>query len=109
MRTLLLAFAVAWLSTSVMAHDVGCDGKPVPANIKLSCCGKADYHRLTADQYREEPDGSYTVIYPPWRFRVPRERVLPPPDGCAAIFFSINIMGIDGIPQVWCFMVPMGV
>ena len=93
-------------SGSCFAHDFGCDSKPVPKEIKAGCCGPADYHRLKEDAWFEDSQGNYVVTEGEWTFHVERDKVLPPPDGCPAIFYDSSLRGIDGAPLVWCVFLP---
>jgi len=101
-----LAIILSFLPTCTAAHDIGCDHKPVPDNIKLSCCGPADYHLLDMGQITENPDGSYKVTNDKYTFTIPAAKAEPAPDGCPAIFYSEAMKGADGIPIVFCFMIP---
>ena len=105
MRALVMVVALAAASPA-LAHNAGCDGKPVPAHISASCCGPADYHRLDPSQISEGGAG-YLVHDGGHVFLVPREKAEPSTDGCAAIFYTDNL-GRDGEPIVWCFQIPFG-
>ena len=100
MRIAIAAFVCA-LAASAQAHDFGCDGKPVPENIKAACCGKADYHRLGFDQI-EEDDQGYVIHVNGYTAHVPRNQALPSPDGCPAIFYN-DANAAMGFLTVYCF------
>jgi hypothetical protein len=84
------------------AHDVGCDQSPVPTEIKSSCCGKADYHRLDPSQISED-DAGYIVTDGGHVFHISRDKALPSPDGCPAIFYAPTALS----PSVYCFFLGM--
>jgi hypothetical protein len=99
---------------SASAHDKGCDGNPVPAAIKLDCCGKADEHRLKPEQISRGPDGEYIVRFEDYKFVIPADKALPSNDHCSHIFFE-NVWAIAGgtavrvpwTPNVFCFLTPL--
>jgi hypothetical protein len=41
-----LGVLAAMASESSSAHEMACDGNPVPVRIKSDCCGEAEEHRL---------------------------------------------------------------
>jgi len=101
------AAAVAFSAGLAQAHDIGCNGKPVPAHIKISCCGKADVHLLQPDQYEQQSDGNWRVTVDRYIFRIANDRAQPSDDGCAWIFYSDTITDGAGLPRVWCFQIPL--
>ena len=96
-----------WLSP-VWAHEVGCDGRPPPTNVKAECCGEADYHRLTLADVREDAEGNYAVESEGHTFHIPRSRALPTPDGCPAIFYN-STAAAAGYATAFCFFFDPGV
>jgi hypothetical protein len=109
----LLAFAAVTIE-GASAHDIGCDGNPVPVAIKLDCCGKADEHQLKPEQISRGPDGEYIVSFEDYTFVIPADKALPSNDHCSHIFFE-NIWTILGdkharipeTPGVYCFLTPL--
>jgi hypothetical protein len=101
----LLAAAVLWALISLAhAHDLDCQGKPVPESTKLNCCGKADHYILEPGQARENPeDGSWTVHVNGYTITVPEEKAFPSEDGCWHIFYNPNNTKGDGTPYPYCF------
>ena len=95
-------FLITFLPTCALAHDYGCDGRPISPAIKAACCGKADFHRLRDDQIHEV-DGGYIVVDAGHTFTIPRHDTQPAPDGCPAIFYKPDASN----PTVYCFFMPM--
>ena len=107
MRTVALAALVLWGGeTFAHAHDLGCDGRPVPVNIKAACCGPADYHRVSYADITEDAHG-YVVVSNGYTFHVPREEALPTPDGCPAIFYN-DVVAAAGTTSAYCFFYDPG-
>ena len=108
-----LAFAAKTIA-GANAHDKGCDGSPVPAGIKLECCGKADEHQLEPEHIRRGPDGEYIVSFEGYTFVIPADKALPSNDHCSHIFFENtwmivggNQIRFPGTPGVYCFLTPL--
>lgn len=101
MRSLIYALAIL-APTCVFAHDIGCDGKPVPANIKSSCCGAADAHLINDSNLQPDINGSYIVTIDGIRRLATADHVLPSPDGCYWVFYSNS--WIDS--PIWCLLIP---
>jgi hypothetical protein len=96
------------------AHDKGCDGNPVPVEIKMDCCGQADEHQLTPEQIRRGPNNEYIVSFEDYTFVIPEDKALPSNDHCSHIFFENvwaiaggNVMRFPGTPGVYCFLTPL--
>ena len=92
----------------------GCDGNPVPGEIKLDCCGKADEHRLNPQQVSRGRNDEYLIIFEGYTFVIPADKALPSSDPCSHIFFE-NVWAIVGgnhlrfpkTPEVYCFLTPL--
>ena len=112
-RALFVSGALTLAATAASAHDRLCNGRPVPPNIKMSCCGRADVHMLLPDEYRQNGDGSWSVQFDDdsthahYAFHLPDSRAQPSDDTCAWIFFTPTVTDETGLPRVWCFTVPM--
>jgi hypothetical protein len=91
------------------AHDLDCIGRPVPTSTKWFCCSNAEHHLLSADQARENSDGSWTVKINSYIITVPKERALPSEDGCWHIFFDPGVEDRNGHPFPYCFFWVPGV
>ena len=96
------------------AHDKGCDGNPVPARIKLDCCGKADEHQLKPEQVSRGLNGEYIVSFARYTFVIPADNALPSSDHCSHIFFENtwmtdggNQMRVSWTPNIYCFLTPL--
>jgi len=117
-------FLLVWAAVAVLAfvmtieiasaHDKGCDGNPVPAAIKLDCCGQADEHQLTPEQIRRGPNDEYIVSFEGYTFVIPVDKALPSNDHCSHIFFENEWMIAHGnqvrfprTPGVYCFLTPL--
>ena len=108
-----LTFAAVTIA-SAAAHDKGCDGDPVPAAIKLDCCGRADEHQLKPEQITRGPNDEYIVSFEGYTFVIPADKALPSDDPCSHIFFENvwvivggNHMRFPGTPNVYCFLTPL--
>ena len=102
-----LAFAAMTIE-SASAHDKGCDGNPVPAVIKLNCCGSADEHQLKPEQISRGPKGEYIVSFEDHRFVIPADKALPSNDPCSHIYFEDgDLWEVPGTPNVYCFLTPL--
>jgi hypothetical protein len=108
-----LAFAVMTIDRA-SAHDKGCDGNPVPAAIKLDCCGAAEEHQLKPEQINRGPNDEYVVSFEGYMFVIPAGKALPSNDSCSHIFFP-NMWVNDGAhqgrdpktPNGYCFLTPL--
>ena len=115
LATIAVMALVAMTIGRASAHDKGCDGDPVPATIKLNCCGAADEHRLKPEQISRGPNDEYFVSFEGYVFVIPANKALPSSDRCSHIFFP-NIWVNDGAhqirdpkpPDVYCFLTPLG-
>jgi hypothetical protein len=106
-----LAAFTAMAIESASAHDKGCDGSPVPAGIKLDCCGKTDEHQLKPEHIRRGPNDEYIVSFEGYTFVIPADKALPSNDPCSHIFFP-NVWALNGgrdrrTPEVYCFLTPL--
>ena len=105
MRCLIIT-AVMALASSVQAHDVGCGGKPVPAEIRAQCCGKADARNLSeSDVHHEDDHWIVTGLGQP----IPDARAEPSPDGCYWIFTPLPLGSAEAMStgmSIYCFFVP---
>jgi len=111
-----LIFLVALAATPAAAHDFECGGRPVPSDVKLSCCGKADHHFVDPANVSRDAAGDWIVRSGPWTFAIPDEKVQPSDDGCFHIFYedrqsSAYEHGAEfrsaGEPTVYCFQAPL--
>jgi hypothetical protein len=99
---------------SASAHDKGCDGNPVPGNIKVDCCNDADEHQLRPEQISRGANDEYIVSFERYMFVIPADKALPSNDPCSHIFFP-NMWVNDGAhqvrdpetPKVHCFLTPL--
>jgi len=98
-----IALAACLIAGAASAHNVGCDGRPVPAHIKAACCGVADAHRVDANNVSRDGSGNWIVANDGRTFTIPDERVEPSPDGCIWLFYSPS----SPLPAVYCFLMPM--
>jgi hypothetical protein len=108
-----LAFA-ALTTENARAHDKTCDGNPVPARIKVDCCGEAEHHQLKPEQISRGPNNEYIVSFEGYTFVIPADKVWPSNDPCSHIFFENvwqivggNQMRFPGTPDVHCFLTPL--
>jgi hypothetical protein len=100
---------------SASAHDKGCDGNPVPAGIKLDCCGGTEEHQLKPEQIRRGANNEYIVSIEGYTFVIPADRALPSNDPCSHIFFPNMWVNDDGggqvrnpkTPSIRCFLTPL--
>ena len=106
MTRLAVLAASLCLATGAAAHEAECNNRPVPAQIKASCCGKADHHFVPEAAISHE-SGVWVVTVDRWTFRIPDDHAQPADDGCYHIFFSDTITDGAGMPRVWCWQVPM--
>ena len=88
---------------AAQAHNVGCDGQPVPQKIKTSCCGPADAHRVGAGDVSRDASGNWVIANQGRTFVVPAASVEPSPDGCMWLFYS----SASPAPVVYCFLMPI--
>ena len=111
---LLMAFA-AMAIESASAHQMGCDGNPVPDRIKSDCCREGEEHRLTPEQISRGSNNEYIVRFEGYTFAIPAHKALPSKDHCSHIFFpnmwvvtdSGNQMRDPKTPSVRCFLTPL--
>jgi hypothetical protein len=109
-----LTFATT-AAKSASAHERGCDGSPVPARIKLDCCGEAEEHQLAPEQIKRGANDEYIVVFEGYTFVIPMNEVLPSNDPCSHIFFPNMWVNDDGgnqvrdprTPSVRCFLTPL--
>ena len=87
-------------TASAFGHSVGCDGRPVPENIKKVCCGKADAH-LLGERWRNPETGEIEDWPLPtqnakgdWVLTIAGSKgawadkeIIPSPDGCYWAFW----------------------
>ena len=109
-----LAFATI-AAESASAHEKGCGGSPVPARIKLDCCGEAEEHRPKPEQIRRGANDEYIVIFEDYTFVIPVDKALPSNDPGSHIFFPNMWVNDDRgnqvrdprTPNVYCFLTPL--
>lgn len=115
-RALCALAYTALLYAPAYAHDLQCDGNPVPEGVKLNCCGKADEHRVDPANVTRADNGDFIVVSPPYTFTVPEANALPSADGCSHIFYSNSLGAAEAggaefrsaaDPSVYCFLTPM--
>ena len=85
-RLVIIVAGLALWSRPALAHDIGCDGDPVPKWVKIDCCGKADRHLLTPDQITRGVNGEYIIATDGYVFVVFDNEALPSGDSCSYIF-----------------------
>ena len=114
LASLLVAFAAMTIE-SANAHQMGCDGNPVPERIKSDCCGEEEEHQLTPDQISRGPNDEYIVNFEGYTFVIPADKALPSKDPCSHIFFpNMWVETDDGnqvrdptTPNIRCFLAPL--
>jgi hypothetical protein len=107
-RAIGLVAVAAMTIECASAHDKGCDDNPVPAMIKLNCCGSADEHQLKPEQISRAPNGEYIVSVEDHRFVIPADKALPSNDHCSHIYFEDgDLWEVPGTPNVYCFLTPL--
>ena len=104
---LISTLVLLMVPSTATAHGLECGSRPVPANIKAACCGKADHHFVDAGAIERGAAGEWIVHLPPWTFRIADPSAQPSDDGCWHIFFSESVTDEAGVPRVWCFQIPM--
>ena len=57
----MIAVAILW-AASALAHDIGCDGRAVPPEVKGGCCGAGDAHTFGSGDWRQDAKGVYHVV-----------------------------------------------
>ena len=110
-----LAASAAMAIGSAGAHDMGCDGNPVPEAIKSDCCGAAEEHKLAPEQISRGPNNEYIVSFEGYRFVIPAGKAQPSRDTCSHIFFpNMWVMTDSGdqardpkTPEIRCFLTPL--
>jgi len=123
------SIALAALSPA-QAHDLDCRGNPVPAHIKIGCCGAGDALQLQPGQWRGDDDRGYEVLIDgAWRpvvhtqpipgsqVRVVEKiKALPSDDGCEWVWYRrkdtkaglwLSRFG-DGPYNFYCLQLNMG-
>jgi hypothetical protein len=96
-----IVIATYFTIASAAAHDFWTDGGPVPAWVKLQCCGVADAHHLRYSAVHALSDGYHidgieTVI--------PYANALPSKDGSYWGFWN---RAYEPNPQILCFFAPV--
>ena len=107
-RVLVLALASLW-SMPAVAHNLGCDGKAVPATIRSSCCGVADVHWLSPDDISQDEAGDWHVNLGWRQIVIANKKAEPSPDGCYWIFYPQGAQASGNEPMIYCFLIPMGI
>jgi hypothetical protein len=97
LNSLLIAFAAVAIE-GASAHDMGCDGNPVPEWIKSDCCNEADERLLKPEQISRGPNGEYIVSNEDYRF-VRTKRCLAP---MRAAISSFRICGWRTMTALRC-------
>lgn len=113
-NTLLLAFA-AMAIEGASAHEMGCDGNPVPERIKADCCGEEEEHQLMPEQISRGPNNEYIISFEGFTFVIPQDKARPSHDPCSHLFFpNMWVETADGNqvrdprpPKVRCFLTPL--
>ena len=111
---LLLAF-IAMALESASAHEMACDGNPVPDKVSLDCCGEGEEHQLRPEQISRGPNNEYIVSFAGYTFVIPADKARPSNDPCSHIFFpNMWVMDEGGNqmrnprpPDVRCFLTPL--
>ena len=110
-----LAACTATAIESASAHDMSCDGNPVPEAIKSDCCGAAEEHKLIPEQISRGPNNEYVVSLEGYTFVIPAGMAQPSQDTCSHIFFANMWVVTDSgdqardprTPNVRCFLTPL--
>lgn len=102
-----IAFALLIaLSAAAHAHDIGCDGRPPPPNIKAQCCGVTEAH-LLGGQYplpRQDANGDWWVTIDGQKGAWKASEVMDSQDGC---FWAWWGRAADGVMIIFrCLAVP---
>jgi hypothetical protein len=113
-NSLLLAFTAMAIG-SASAHEMGCDGDPVPDRIRLDCCGDGEEHQLMPEQISRGPNNEYIVSFEGYTFVIPVDKARPSNDSCSHIFFPnmwVETGEGDQVrdpkpPNVHCFLTPL--
>lgn len=92
MRILCVFLFGALVAAPAAAHNLECQGKPVPAAIKRSCCGEGDVQQLQPDQVKGDDESGWQVLIAgAWRPVVNRNegsiKALPSDDGCYWVYY----------------------
>jgi hypothetical protein len=110
-----LGVLAAMASESSSAHEMACDGNPVPVRIKSDCCGEAEEHRLKPERISRGPNDEYIVSFEGYTFVIPANKALPSNDPCSHIFFP-NMWAVTDegsqlrdprTPDIRCFLTPL--
>ncbi len=116
MTRLSLAVTIAVLSVTPLAasaHQLGCDGKPPPTDVKASCCGLSDAHQVPMSDLHEDDNGVWHVIvdgidYPiTYRGTHNGIQALPSPDGCNWVWYQSYGFGSSLQITFYCLMMPL--
>jgi len=94
------------LVSSAWSHEVGCDGKPVPTNVRLSCCGAADAHLLNDTDWplpHEDDQGDWHIVVDGHEHVWSRNEIIPSSDGCYWGFWK----SYGSSMAFFCLLVPM--
>jgi hypothetical protein len=58
----LIAAGILWGTWLIIsAHDADCRGRPPPAQVKIACCGRAEYQALGPSQIHRDAEHNYVV------------------------------------------------
>ncbi len=116
LRSLSLAITIGVLLAAPLAasaHQLGCDGKPVPEDVKASCCGKADGHQVPAGDLHEDDNGVWHIIIGgvdyPIVYRGTRNGILAldSRDGCSYVWYQSYGLGSSLQITFYCLMLPL--
>ena len=108
-RRLAFALAAALIASPAIAHQVGCDGKPVPDNIRASCCGKADARQIDPSNVHQDAVGTWHILVGTTELLVADAKAEPSPDQCYWLFWpsSVSAEQMNANVSIYCFFVPM--
>lgn len=104
------------LTSSAFAHSAGCDGKPVPHNIKAQCCGISDAHQINPSRISQDGDGNWLIqigsiiktIPALNSLKDPNPQIMDSPDGCYWLFWPAGLPdeAVDQNTPIYCWLIP---
>ena len=106
MKAELLSFALFALACRASAHDLGCNGLPVPESVKQNCCGKSDHHLVAPEAVGINRDGDWTVVQEGETHVFTDSETALSPDGCYHVWWRRDI---NRVIHWACFEAPRGV
>lgn len=96
MRVVIASILAITLAGRANGHDVWANGETVPGWIKSACCGPADAHLLSPDEYLIDKDGFHVKGI---KMIVPMSKVLPSQDGQVWVFYP---NGVGENAEIYC-------